>query len=472
MWVNRGMPPFDPSRLTPRQKDELILDLSRVVEAQATRIAALEARLAAAKPPKTPVNSSLPPSRGRKRNRPRRPATPRRKRDGPGVTRRLAEQPDTVVACHAQACRHCGATVSPDRQRLRAQYDHIELPPVRPVVTRVRVFGGRCPGCRRRLRGTPPADMPPGSPFGRSVVAMLAYLHHHHAIAYERLGALMAELFGLSISEGAIASTLRRARTALARATDAITARLRRAQTICCDETGARVEGRMAWEWVLVSRDAVLHRIVPSRSGRVVGAVLAGHRPRTWAADRWSGQLGHAGRHQICLAHVLRDAQYAVDSGDAVLAPALRKLLRWAVRIGRRRDRLKDSTLESYHAQAERRLDALVRRKPPNPAGQALLAQTRRWRAGFFVFLEDRSVPATNNASERALRPSVVHRQGHPRLPLDLGRRRPRPAPLGDWYRQARRDHRSRGHRQRPRGHAPAVAAASPLSNYTEATEV
>jgi transposase len=321
-----------------------------VVEAQAARIAALEARLAAAKPPKTPVNSSLPPSRGRKRNRPRRPATPRRKRDGPGVTRRLAEQPDTVVACHAQACRHCGATVSPDRQRLRAQYDHVVLPPVRPVITRVQVFGGRCPGCRRRLRGTPPADMPPGSPFGRSVVAMLAYLHHHHAIAYERLGALMAELFGLSISEGAIASTLRRARTALARATDAITARLRRAQTICCDETGARVEGRMAWEWVLVSRDAVLHRIVPSRSGRVVGAVLAGHRPRTWAADRWSGQLGHAGRHQICLAHVLRDAQYAVDSGDAVLAPALRKLLRWAVRIGRRRDRLKDSTLESYHA--------------------------------------------------------------------------------------------------------------------------
>lgn len=52
-----------------------------------------------------------------------------------------------------------------------------------------------------------------------------------------------------------------------------------------------------------------------------------------------------------------------------------------------------------------------MRRKPPNPAGQALLAQTKRWRAGFFVFLEDRSVPATNNASERALRPSVVHRK-------------------------------------------------------------
>jgi transposase len=100
MWVNRGMPPpFDPSRLTPRQKDELILDLARVVEAQAARIAALEARLAAATPPKTPANSSLPPSRGQKATRPPREKRPRRRRDGPGMTRALAAEPDHVVDC-------------------------------------------------------------------------------------------------------------------------------------------------------------------------------------------------------------------------------------------------------------------------------------------------------------------------------------------------------------------------------------
>ncbi len=57
---------------------------------------------------------------------------------------------------------------------------------------------------RRRVRGAPPAAMPPGSPFGPSVVTMLAYLHHHHAVAYDRLSGLMAELFGLRISEGAV----------------------------------------------------------------------------------------------------------------------------------------------------------------------------------------------------------------------------------------------------------------------------
>jgi transposase len=56
-------PPPDLSRLTEAEKDALILALW-------ARVAELEARLDA--PPKTPGNSSLPPSRGHKANRPER----------------------------------------------------------------------------------------------------------------------------------------------------------------------------------------------------------------------------------------------------------------------------------------------------------------------------------------------------------------------------------------------------------------
>ena len=164
MWVNRGMPPFDPSRLTPRQKDELIRDLARVIDAQAARIAALEARLAAAEPPKTPANPSLPPSRGQKGTRPPRERRPRRRRGGPGMTRALAAEPDHVVDCYAEGCAHCGTAVGEDGQTVRHAYDHLDLPAIRPVVTRVRIFGRRCPGCRRRVRGAAPTSMPPGSP--------------------------------------------------------------------------------------------------------------------------------------------------------------------------------------------------------------------------------------------------------------------------------------------------------------------
>jgi transposase len=407
MWVNLSMPRPDLSRLTPAEKDALILALL-------DRVAALEAKLG--EPPKTPNNSSLPPSRGRKTNRPPRPKRPRRKRMGPGVTRARAATPDRTVACYAERCRHCGVSLDGAGQTLRQAYDHIDLPPVRPVVTRVQIFGRRCPCCRRRVRGVAPADMPPGSPFGVSVQAMLAYLHHHHAIAYDRLCRLMAELFGLKISEGAIANALRRAAKPLAQAGEMIAATLREAQVVGCDETGARLSTdalgtRMAWEWVLVSDRAVLHQIHPSRGRDVIDALMAGHRPRCWVADRWAAQQDRAETHQLCLAHVLRDAQYAINAGEAAFAPALRRLLCWAIAVGRRRADLKDTTLAQYRATAERRLDRLIVMPVTTKAGAELMRQTKRWRSQFFTFMTDRQVPPTNNGAERALRPSVVFRK-------------------------------------------------------------
>jgi transposase len=102
--------------------------------------------------------------------------------------------------------------------------------------------------------------------------------------------------------------------------------------------------------------------------------------------------------------------QYAIDGGDEAFAPKLRDLLHWALRIGRRRDDLEDTTLAQYHAEAERRLDALLAIPPACRAGSELQAQVETWRGKYFLFMTDRRVPATNNISEREIRPSVVFR--------------------------------------------------------------
>jgi transposase len=46
-----------------------------------------------------------------------------------------------------------------------------------------------------------------------------------------------------------------------------------------------------------------------------------------------------------------------------------------------------------------------------HPAGKVLLKQIKAWRTKFFVFLTNRDVAATNNISEREIRPSVVFRK-------------------------------------------------------------
>ena len=64
------------------------------------RVAAVEVKLAT--PPKTPDNSSLPPSKGQKPNLPDRPKKGRHGR--PGVGRALAEHPDRIIVVTLPAC--------------------------------------------------------------------------------------------------------------------------------------------------------------------------------------------------------------------------------------------------------------------------------------------------------------------------------------------------------------------------------
>jgi transposase len=244
---------------------------------------------------------------------------------------------------------------------------------------------------------------------------VLACLHHSHHVGFERLARLAREMFGLSISEGAIANALHRLETPLEAERDAIRAKLRAAAVVWSDETTTRIDGKLHWHWVFVTRDAVLHEIAPRRAKAVAQAVMGDHKPAVWISDRYAGQQDMAMAHQVCLAHVLRDVQYAIANalhrGDAVFAPALAKLLSWAIAVGRRRDDLKDSTLQQYRAKADRALDRLLATPAPHPAGRTLQAQVKAWRTKFFVFLEDRRVSATNNVAEREIRPSVVFRK-------------------------------------------------------------
>lgn len=411
-----GMAQFpDLSRLTEREKDALVLTLwaelqagRRQIEALTAQVAALEARLS--EPPKTPRNSSTPPSRGAKANRPQ--GGMRRRQGRPGVARTLTAEPDRVVEAVAETCPHCAAALRAPDQTRRAVYDRIEIPPIKPMVTRVHLFGGTCPCCGANFTAPVPSGLEPGSPYGRSVEALAVYFRYAHALGYARLSALLRDVFGVTVSEGALANLLARAAGPFAAQAAAIRAHVLAQPVIGSDETTARVAGRTWWEWVLVGGDrAVLHVIEPSRARRVLSELLGGVRPGVWVSDLYGAQRGHGEAWQVCLAHQLRDVQYAIDAGDAIFAPRLKRVLVRAVAIGRRRDRLRDGTLRQYAYDLDRRLDRVMARAPTNRHGQRLRRRIARIRPHLFVFVTDRAVPSTNNACERALRPSVIFRK-------------------------------------------------------------
>ena len=224
------------------------------------RVAELEAKLG--QPPKTPDNSSLPPSRGQKANAEPPAAKPPRK-GHPGVARTLAETPDVTRRFYAERCA-CGATLGAAGQELAKEYDHVDIPPIRPVTTRIELFRATCPCCKARVMAGAPADMPEGTPFGPGIASTVAYLHGCQMVGYKRLTEVCQGLFGLTISQGAIANMLARVGEVIAAPAERIAAEVRASEVIASDETSARVKGKTWWQWTFGCATAVYFVIAES----------------------------------------------------------------------------------------------------------------------------------------------------------------------------------------------------------------
>ena len=362
------------------------------------------------RPPKTPDNSGTPPSRGHKANG---AVEARRKgRVHAGVHRPLHPEPTRRRDMFAERCPHCRAALAAAGQAPLQAYDRIDIPRITPDVTRVTLHGGTCPCCHGRFKAAPPAGLEPGSPFGPNLRALVLYLRFGQAIPFARLARLLADLFGLSVSEGALAAMLADSAPAFALQAGAIRRRLLSGTVLQSDETSVRVGNRTFWAWVFHHGDSACFAIRPSRGKAVVAAFLGDVRPAFWVSDRLAAQMGWAtGEHQVCLAHLLRDVRYALEAGDDALAPRLMALLKRAVRIGRRRPALADATLAAYHARLQAGLDTLLGIVPATEAGRKLRRIVKRFRQNLFVFVTNRAVPPTNNGSEQALRPCVVFRK-------------------------------------------------------------
>ena len=408
----------DLSRLTHAEKDALILTLWAHVQELlavngnlAKRVTDLEVKLS--EPPKTPNNSSTPPSQWRKVNK--RSASSERKkkrRKGHGGGgRSLHPDPDQRVVVKAKTCSRCRSTLGDTDHKLHAVYDKIKLPRPAPIVTRVELYAATCPHCAEHFMAPVPTGLEPGSPFTPSIEATAVYMRYEHAVSYKRLSKLFADLHGLKISQAALANLFKRVKPSFDAQFQAILARLRQSRVVCSDETGARVKGRNAWEWVFQNDEVCVHVIRNSRAKAVAEEVMDGHKPAIWVSDLYGGQRGLGDAWQICLAHQLRDCQYAIDAGDTVFAPGMKMLILRACVLGRRRKHLKDSTLHQYRSGLERRMDRVMACQPTNKDGIRLRKRYGKDRGSLFTFMTERDVPPTNNGSERAIRPSTTFRK-------------------------------------------------------------
>ena len=363
------------------------------------------------RPDKTSRTSSKPPSTDRKEKREgSRPGGA--KAGHKGHARTLAETPDMIADHRPTHCRHCGLPFGDDATgTVLGEYDEIDLPTIKPIVKRHRRLACCCAACGK----TSPAPMPAaaqGTPFGRRIHALALYLKSNQLFSYERLQGAFADLFGLTLSQGALMNMFQRTAPVFAAGRDKALATLRRADVVACDETGARIEGCNAYQWVFCSAEAIVHTADFTRAAQVVRDTMDGHQPEVWISDRYSAQQGHGRLHQTCLAHLDRKARFVAEHGSDLIGMRLQLWFDRAFRLARHIAGLAASTVKNHKRALERDLAAILASATDCPLARDLLGQIRRARDQMLTFCDFAGkVDATNNVSERALRPSVIQRK-------------------------------------------------------------
>jgi transposase len=377
------------------------------------------------RPRATPQNSSLPPAKGFKADRAARrraaqaadqpPAKRGPKPGHPGVSRcRVpSAQVDHVLACRPTICSACALPLPPHGGAIVARRQVLELPPITPVVIEAQRLRVRCPHCAHHTTGSYPAGFGKYGLLGPQLLAFIALFHEEQHVAYDRLRTVLANAFGVTLSEGTLVAAVARVAAALEPQATAIGAQVRSSAVVGSDETSARVDGENWWEWVFQTEDAAYHTIQRRRNTAVVLTFLDGAQPQAWISDLWKPQLAApAVQYQICLAHQLRDLQRAIEGQQGaaqVWAQTLQTLLREAIHLRNQHGQaaVPAAAVGAIEATCDQLLGEAL-----SPGWSAdLQRRYQQHRAALFLFLRDPRVPATNNASERSLRPSVVHRK-------------------------------------------------------------
>lgn len=386
---------------------EMIAVLQKEIEALQMKLEKVQ------KPPTNSKNSSQPPSRdqkfGKLVNRPKRkhgPAKGHKKHE-----RKFVAQPDHTVELKAEKCSVCDADMHTQTGKLVKVNQIVELPPAQGEVIEVRQYEVACQECGHVEIEPAPEGLEMGRTFGARLEATVTYYRQEQHLSYERTEQTLWVLHGVEISQGGIDQIMQRSGEKAQAAVSGIQAEVQNSKVINSDETGTRIDGQKAWEWVFCSVNAILHVIKCSRGADVIHEVMGQHQVEVWGSDCLPAQLNApALLWQICLAHQLRNLQAVVELyPEAFWAKTMQALFRYAIHLRHQRDKL---TLNRYQAEILRigiLFNFLLARTVTQPEARKLQRRYQKHRQHLFVFLCREDVSPTNNVSERALRHSVVH---------------------------------------------------------------
>jgi transposase len=424
-----------------RKLDQANAELKEQVAQKDRRIEELEARLMGAllrieelerQQRKDSRNSSKPPSSDGLGRKPRA----HRKKSGKSAGGQTGHQghsllqvltPDSVVTHRPKRCEQCECDVQQEVGRIKERRQIHDLPDVRLQVQEHQVEEICCPACQHCTQASFPEGVNTPAQYGPRVQALAVYLSQFQLLPLERTCEALSDLCQCPLSQGTLVNWMAQAATTLEPTIQRIKTLLQSGSFLHADETGIRIKGLLHWVHVASTRFLTLYGWHRKRGQEALEQMgvwpqFAGRAMH----DRWSSYDRYLCAHSVCGAHLLRDCLFVAEQEKHSWAQEMFDVLLTMSRV-----------TESFRAQGVKALPQAEReywlaqyfrvlasgfaahaaQAPPptsqfpkragrkkQEASKNLLDALLKRADQVLAFLDDLSIPFTNNLAERDLR--------------------------------------------------------------------
>jgi transposase len=400
----------------------LVDNLTKVVTHQEQVIAQLRTQLG-----QNSSNSHRPPStdgpKARRERQKRKKKPSKRKRGGQpsrkGTNRRLVapELVDNVEPCVPDECRHCQAALTgTDAEPQRHQV--ADVPIIKPLITEYQLHKLTCDKCGKNTRGQLPENVS-WSHFGPVASALATTLRADSRLSLERTQKLMAAVFGLKMSLGAISGIDGRTSKLLEADHKALHEAVKNADVAHLDETTWYLAGARQVLWAAITSRAAFLLLQANRGQEQAKTLIGANFKGVAVTDRYcSYHWIDAKRRQMCWAHLVRDFDSIelqgedLGNGGKLLAIEARAILRrWArVRDGTESRAESVGWVNSKKGYIRALLMGVDRNGGKTKSG-GIGREILKHFESLWTYLDVEGVEPTNNAAERALRHPVIIRR-------------------------------------------------------------
>jgi transposase len=337
-----------------------------------------------------------------------------------------------IIDYKPEACSGCGAKLEGEDANPH-RHQHVEIPPIEPIVIEHRLHRLECEECGRSTRAKLPLDVEPNH-YGVRVVAIIAVLSGLYRHSQRMIQTAMQEIFNIRISLGTISKLRIEASTAVESAVEEAKNYVQNAAIVGADETsfsqgnmdGCNSQNSQAWLWVAVTPLVTFFQITLTRCTNAAKNLLGEAFDGILNSDRYAAyNWVNTERRQLCWAHLTREfikiserMGVSQQIGTALLEQQEKLFALWyQVRDGT----LARSDFQSAVEPIRNAVKSILKEatnyeigtKENTPLAKTVRTcrQLLKFESALWLFVSVENVEPTNNAAERAVRPVVILRR-------------------------------------------------------------